>query len=82
MRHVVAEDFHANDYPDEDLDSDDGLGRAAYGYRRDASDAEEYDERTGSWSDEGAHPWDRRNPWALRVREVEDSEDSEEEMSD
>lgn len=72
---ITAEDYHANDYPDDELDSDDEFGRGAYRHRRNASDAEEYDEDTGNWSDEGAHPWNQRNPWALRHRNFSDSDE-------
>ena len=76
---IAAEDYHANDYPDDELDSDDEFGRGAYRHRRNASDAEEFDEETGNWSDEEAHPWNQRNPWALRCGEGSGSDD---ELSD
>ena len=42
----LAEDYYAADYPDEDLDWDDELGRNAYHYmNQNASDMEEFDER-------------------------------------
>jgi len=72
---LAAEDYHANDYPDDELDSDDGAGRGPYRFRRNASDAEEFDEHAADWSDEEVHPWNQRNPWACRGREVEDSEE-------
>ncbi|KAI3400939.1 hypothetical protein diail_1147 [Diaporthe ilicicola] len=42
-----AEDYYAADYPDEEVDSEDEYNRAAYQYRNgNASDLEEYDERS------------------------------------
>ncbi|KAL9106245.1 MAG: hypothetical protein Q9227_008713 [Pyrenula ochraceoflavens] len=38
-----AEDNPNNDYPEDELDSDDELGEGAYGFRHTASDNEEYD---------------------------------------
>lgn len=40
-----AENYYTADYPDEDLDSGDEYDRGAYGYRGNASDQEEFDER-------------------------------------
>lgn len=49
---ITAEDFYGNDYPEEEVDSEDEYGRGAYRYRDGASDDEEYDGNGGSWSDE------------------------------
>ena len=40
--HSLAEDNPANDYPEEEVSSDDEFGRAAYNHRQYASDDEEY----------------------------------------
>ena len=47
----IAEDYYGNDYPEDEVNSDDEFNRGAYNYRHDASDDEEYDEETVSWSD-------------------------------
>ena len=52
---AAAEDYYGNDYPEDEIDSDDQYGRDAYKYRTYVSDDEEYDEESGSWSD-GDHP--------------------------
>ena len=49
---ITAEDFYGNDYPEEEVDSEDEYGRGAYRHRNGASDDEEYDDNDGSWSDE------------------------------
>ncbi len=62
---LTAEDYHANDYPEDEVESDDEFARGAYSHRRNASDEEEYDEDTGDWSDDGddlRHPW-KHNAW-------------------
>lgn len=40
---IVAEDNPANDYPEDEVSSDDEFGIGAYNHRRNASDDEEYD---------------------------------------
>ena len=45
----AAEDFYGNDYPEDEIDSDDEYGRDAYRYRNHASDDEQFDQ---DWSDE------------------------------
>ncbi|KAA6413702.1 MAG: hypothetical protein FRX48_02063 [Lasallia pustulata] len=47
-----AEDYYANDYPEDEVTSDDERDMGAYEHRRGASDAEEYDEDTAAWSDD------------------------------
>ncbi|KAK4696066.1 hypothetical protein P7C71_g1797, partial [Lecanoromycetidae sp. Uapishka_2] len=47
-----AEDFYGNDYPEDEVESDDEFDRGAYNYRHDASDDEEYGEGVATWSDE------------------------------
>ncbi|KAM0796065.1 hypothetical protein BDR22DRAFT_893589 [Usnea florida] len=42
-----AEDYYGNDYPEDEVSSDDEFGRGAYNYRHAASDDEEF-----GWSDE------------------------------
>lgn len=46
---MAAEDFYGNDYPEDEIDSDDEYGRDAYQYRNYNSDDEEFDR---DWSDE------------------------------
>ena len=48
----VAEDFYGNDYPEDEVNSDDEFDRGAYNYRHGASDDEEFGEETTTWSDE------------------------------
>ncbi|KAL8789016.1 MAG: hypothetical protein Q9195_007036 [Heterodermia aff. obscurata] len=48
-----AEDYYGNDYPEDEIDSDDEYNRDAYKYRKYASDDEEYDVESGSHSDGG-----------------------------
>ncbi|KAK5168522.1 hypothetical protein LTR04_006553 [Oleoguttula sp. CCFEE 6159] len=70
-----AEDYHGADYPEDEVASDDEHGRAAYTYRRGASDDEEWDSETGAHSsehedDDGEgvlrNPW-KRPPWTKAV---------------
>ncbi|KAI9809556.1 MAG: hypothetical protein M1827_006791 [Pycnora praestabilis] len=60
-----AEDFYGNDYPEDEVESDDEYGHGAYNHRQGASDDEEFDEDTGAWSSDDAedsrYPW-KRNP--------------------
>ena len=57
-----AEDYYGADYPEDEIASDDELGRNAYGYRGRASDDEEWDENTAAWSDDED---DRiKDPWS------------------
>lgn len=48
----AAEDYYGNDYPEDELESDDEFGRNAYKYRENASEDEEYDEDLNAWSDD------------------------------
>ena len=48
---TAAEDYYGNDYPEDEIDSDDEYDRDAYKYRKYVSDDEEYDEETVSRSD-------------------------------
>ncbi|KAI9796658.1 MAG: hypothetical protein M1835_003454 [Candelina submexicana] len=57
-----AEDYYGNDYPEDEVESDDEFGYGAYNYRRGGSDDEEYDNEGDAWSDDGydlQHPWKR-----------------------
>ncbi|MCJ1478124.1 hypothetical protein MMC13_006800 [Lambiella insularis] len=47
-----AEDYYANDYPEDEVNSDDEHGRGAYDYRHAGSDDEEYDEDAATFSDQ------------------------------
>lgn len=58
----IAENFYGNDYPEDEVNSDDEFGRGAYNYRHGASDEEEFDEQEPSWSDEES---DAKRPWTL-----------------
>jgi len=49
---ALAEDYYGNDYPEDELDSDDEFDRKAYNYRNGASDDEEFDKDFDSRSDE------------------------------
>ena len=50
---TTAEDFYGNDYPEDELESDDEYDRNAYRYRKDASDDGEYDLDLNSGSEDG-----------------------------
>ena len=39
---ITAEDYYGNDYPEDEVDSEDEFGRGAYNYRHTASDDEEF----------------------------------------
>ncbi|KAI9702598.1 MAG: hypothetical protein M1836_001078 [Candelina mexicana] len=57
-----AEDYYGNDYPEDEVESDDEFGQGAYNYRRGGSDDEEYDNEDAAWSDDDydlQHPWKR-----------------------
>ena len=54
----AAEDYYGNDYPEDELDSDDEFGRNAYQYRENASEDEEYDEDFDARSEDvGVQHW-------------------------
>ena len=48
----AAEDYYGNDYPEDELDSDDEFGRNVYKYRSNVSEDEEYDQDLGAWSED------------------------------
>ena len=48
----LAEDFYGNDYPEDEVDSDDEYGRGPYNYRRSASDDEQFGDEDLAWSDD------------------------------
>lgn len=48
---VTAEDYYGNDYPEDELDSDDQFERNAYSYKIDASEDEEFNDDSYSHSD-------------------------------
>ncbi|MCJ1465497.1 hypothetical protein MMC07_004115 [Pseudocyphellaria aurata] len=71
-----AEDFYGNDYPEDELNSDDEFGMGAYDCRHRASDDEEFDEVAG-WSDEegeAQHPW-QRTGWRVRLQDFAHHDD-------
>lgn len=47
-----AEDYYGNDYPEDEVASDDEFDAGAYNYRHNASDGEEYDLDQAAFSDE------------------------------
>jgi len=49
---ALAEEYHGNDYPEDELDSDDEFDREVYKHRNGASDDEEFDEDYDGRSDE------------------------------
>ena len=48
---ATAEDYYGNDYPEDELDSDDQFERNAYSYRIDASEDEEFNYDSDTHSD-------------------------------
>ena len=48
----AAEDYYGNDYPEDEVDSDDEFGRDVYKYRNDASDAEDFEEDSDALSED------------------------------
>jgi hypothetical protein len=48
----TAEDNPRNDYPEDEVSSEDEYGQSAYKYRHGASDDEEYDAEAGPGDDE------------------------------
>ena len=75
---MVAEDYYGNDYPEDELPSDDERDEGAYNYRHGASDEEEFD--TGAYSDDHneaddlAYPW-KRHPAVRRTPDSEQKDD-------
>ncbi|KAK5688573.1 hypothetical protein LTS10_000551 [Elasticomyces elasticus] len=63
-----AEDYYGADYPEDEMASDDEVGRNAYNYREHGgSDDEEWDEDTGAYSDDDQfertmNPWKAKTP--------------------
>ena len=51
MLTFLAEDFYGNDYPEDEVDTDDENGRGSYNYRLRGSDDEEYGDDEPTWSD-------------------------------
>lgn len=70
-----AEDFYGNDYPEDEVNSDDEFGMGAYDHRHRASDDEEFDEDTIGWSDEEGErrPW-KHNVWGCCVLDGGDND--------
>ncbi len=48
----LAEDYYGNDYPEDELESDDEFDREVYKYRNGRSDDEEFDKDYDGRSDE------------------------------
>jgi hypothetical protein len=71
-----AEDYYGNDYPEDELQSDDEYDRGAYTYRKGASDDEEWDATgdgdAGIWSDDdegtGVPEW--RKGWSKKQQSM------------
>ena len=60
---MIAEDFYGNDYPEDEVNTDDEFGRDAYNYRHGASEDEEFGVHALTWSDEEVgtkFPWMQR----------------------
>lgn len=74
----AAEDYYANDYPEDEVASDDERGMGAYEHRKGASDDEEYDEDTAAWSDDdnSRYSW-KRNVGDTGVSGVRESNNEE-----
>jgi hypothetical protein len=49
---LLAEDNPRNDYPEDEVSSEDEYGHSAYKYRNGASDDEEYDFEDGPTNDD------------------------------
>ncbi|KKY15456.1 hypothetical protein UCDDS831_g07575 [Diplodia seriata] len=64
-----AEDFYANEYPEDEVASDDERDEGAYAYRVAASDEEEWDRDAPEWSDDDEEEGevDLRRPWGRGV---------------
>ena len=69
----IAEDFYGNDYPEDEVDSDDEYGRGAYNYRLGVSDDEEYDGFSTSSFGE-----DNNLTWKKSIRDSNVESDDEE----
>lgn len=50
LTQCIAEDYYGNDYPEDEVNSDDEFGRGAYDYRHGASDDEEWGDEDPDWS--------------------------------
>lgn len=66
MLTMTAEDFYGNDYPEEEVNSEDEFDRGAYKYRKNASDEEEYDLDVNGSSDEA----EAQDSWKRNVGDV------------
>ncbi|KAK5730838.1 hypothetical protein LTR15_000776 [Elasticomyces elasticus] len=63
-----AEDYYGADYPEDEMASDDEGGRNAYDYRKHGgSDDEEWDEDTGTYSDDDDQFERTMNPWKAKT---------------
>ena len=51
LTECIAEDYYGNDYPEDEVESDDEYDRGAYQYRRGGSDDEDYNADAEAWSD-------------------------------
>lgn len=51
MLTVVAEDFHGNDYPEDEIDVEDEADRGSYDSCNTASDDDEYNDDEPEWSE-------------------------------
>ena len=54
LMEYLAEDYYGNDYPEDEVDSDDEYCRGAYQYRRHGSDDEDFnaEAEAEAWSDD------------------------------
>lgn len=58
---MIAEDYYGNDYPEDEVDSDDEYGRDAYQYRNNDSDNEEFDQDWSHDEDGGSFGYGHRH---------------------
>ncbi|KAF2144291.1 uncharacterized protein K452DRAFT_306878 [Aplosporella prunicola CBS 121167] len=73
-----AEDFYGNEYPEEEVASDDEYDQGAYNYRVGASDDEEYGLSDEDEFNDLRRPWGSGKPaWMKGDKSKEDSDDDE-----
>ena len=71
-----AEDFYGNEYPEEEVASDDEYDQGAYNYRVGASDDEEYGLSDEDEFNDLRRPWGSGKPaWMKGDKSKEDSDD-------
>lgn len=58
----LAEGYYGNDYPEDELDSDDEFGRDTYKHWQSAFDDEEFEDKANWSDDEPKRKW----PWNIK----------------